>query len=58
MKAELEAPTLAGGLVRLEPLAAEHLDGLVAASGQPRTPDLERVQRMVVRTPAQREETG
>ena len=32
-----EAPTLAGRLVRLEPLARRHADGLWAASRDPRT---------------------
>ena len=34
---EWEAPTLAGRIVRLEPLTAEHADGLWTASRDPRT---------------------
>src|SRR5262245_66066022 len=32
----LTVPTLAGGRVRLEPLTADHADGLVAAAGENR----------------------
>jgi RimJ/RimL family protein N-acetyltransferase len=36
MPSRLDAPTLVGKLVRLEPLAVDHIDGLVVASGDNR----------------------